>query len=63
MQTDIVHGSDRAIHIGDTDHFVASGEFFGFVDGGQVGLGGDLYERHIRSQEDWRKGKITRYEL
>src|SRR5438552_1190692 len=58
MQTDIVHGSDRAIHIGDADHFVTAGKFFGFVVGGKVGLGGDLYERHIRSQEDWRKERL-----
>jgi hypothetical protein len=44
MQTDVIHGADFAIYIGDADSLVAAGKFFGFVKGWEVGFNSYLYE-------------------
>ncbi len=44
MQADVIHGADFAVHVGDADRLVAAGELFGFVEGGEFGLRGELGE-------------------
>lgn len=38
VQADVLHGADFAVHIGDADGLIATGKFFGFVDGREVRL-------------------------
>src|SRR5579872_2519358 len=45
VQANIVHGGVSAVDVGDADLFVAAGEFFGLVDGGEFGLGREFSER------------------
>src|SRR5580704_2233450 len=40
MQADVIHGADLAVYVGDADSLAAAGEFFGFVQSGEFGLGG-----------------------
>src|ERR1700689_2050022 len=48
METDVVDGAVDAVYIGDADGLFAAGEFFGFVGGWEIGLGGELREvRHL----------------
>jgi len=47
MQADVVHGAERAAHIGDADSLITAGKFFGYVDRLKFGFGGELGEvRH-----------------
>src|SRR5260370_24423603 len=48
MQANVIHGTDFAVHVGDTDGLVATGEFFGFVACGEIRLSGDFNEWPIR---------------
>jgi hypothetical protein len=45
MQADVIHGSDRAVDVGNAEELVAAGEFLGLVGGGKVGLGGE-FDKH-----------------
>ena len=47
VQADVIHRAVISVDVGDTDGLVAAGKFFGFVDGGEFGLRGELDEfRH-----------------
>lgn len=46
MKADVVHSGVAAIHIGETDFFVAAGEFFGGVGSGEFGLRRQFGEWH-----------------
>ena len=41
VQAYVVHGAENAINVGNADGFRATGEFFSFVDGRELGFGGD----------------------
>ena len=47
VEAGIVHGGEFAVDVGDADFFVGAGEFFGFVDRGEFGFGGEFGEHTI----------------
>jgi hypothetical protein len=48
VQADVIHGSNFAVYIGDTEGPVGAGHFFGLVIGGQVGCRKQFNKHNIQ---------------
>src|SRR5579864_3779769 len=42
VNANVIHGGERAVHIGQANHLLAGGKLFGFVRRGQFALAGDF---------------------